>query len=291
MNAFSKKELLQRFLDWARSQPDIRAVALVGSAARFDHPADKWSDYDLIVVASNPQMYLTSTDWLNRIGRSWCSILETTSTGESIERRVLFEGGTDIDFIIVSIEHARQGFQNMPMIIEISQRGRKVLCDKDNILQEVSASPIAAETVQKPTRQQFLNIVNDFWFHAAWTAKKLRRGELWIAKKCCDTYLKDLLLRMMEWEAQSANGQKIDTWFNGRFLEQWALPKTVEELRQVFAYYDTEDVWRALDATVKIFQRIAQETALRLGYTYPIESDECVSAWVSWVHTNDDTSG
>ncbi len=287
----SKNELLQHFLDWAKLQADIRAVALIGSAARLDHPADEWSDYDLIVVASNPQTYLTSTEWLDHLGYTWCSILEKTSTGEVIERRVLFEDGIDIDFIIVSVDDAHQGFQNMPMVIEISQRGRKVLWDSDNLLSEIPASPTIVQAAYLPNNQQFLDIVNDFWFHVAWTAKKLRRGELWIAKKCCDIYLKDLLLHMMEWEAQSVNSRKIDTWFNGRFLEQWALPKTVEELRQVFAYYDAEDVWRALEATVKMFQRIAQETAIRFGYTYPLESDEHVSAWVSRLRSNDGISG
>jgi len=290
MNALSKKELLQRFLDWTRSQPDIRAVALVGSTARSDHPADKWSDYDLLVVASNPQIYLTSMEWLDTLSHSWCSVLETTPAGEPIERRVLFENGIDMDFIIVSVEVACQGFQNMPMVLEISQRGRKVLWDPGNILPEISASPIPTQTVQQPTSQLFLNVVNDFWFQVAWTAKKLRRGELWIAKKCCDTYLKDLLLQMIEWEAQSANNWKINTWFNGRFLEQWALPRTVEELRQAFAYYEAEDVWRALEVTMKVFQRIAQEVAIRLGYIYPIESEERVWDWVSWVH-NDTRSG
>lgn len=291
MVKLSKNELLQHFLEWAKLQTDIRAVALIGSAARLDHPADEWSDYDLLVVASDPQTYLTSTEWLTCFGCVWCTFLEKTSTGEAIERRVLFERGIDIDFIIVSVGDALLDFQNMPMITEISQRGRKVLWDRDNILSEIPASQRIAQAVHLPSNQQFLDSINDFWFHVAWTAKKLRRGELWIAKKCCDTYLKDLLLRMMEWETQSANSGKVDTWFGGRFLEQWALPKTVEELQQVFAYYDTDDVWRALEVTAKVFQRIAQETAIRLGYTYPLESDEHVSIWVSSVRTNNSVSG
>lgn len=287
----SKNELLQHFLEWAKLQTDIRAVALIGSAARLDHPADEWSDYDLLVVASDPQTYLASTEWLTQFGCVWCTFLENASTGEAIERRVLFERGVDIDFIIVSADDALLNFQNTPMIIEISQRGRRVLWDRDNILSEIPPSQRSTQAVHLPSRQQFLDNINDFWFHVAWTAKKLRRGELWIAKKCCDTYLKDLLLRMMEWEAQSVNSGMIDTWFGGRFLEQWALPTTVEELQQVFAYYDASDIWRALEVTAKVFRRIAQETAIRLGYTYPRESDEYVSAWVSWVRTDNSVRG
>jgi hypothetical protein len=37
------------------SQTGIRAVGLVGSRARLDHPADEWSDLDLVLVATDPQ--------------------------------------------------------------------------------------------------------------------------------------------------------------------------------------------------------------------------------------------
>ena len=53
MSESLKEQLLRRFLEWADAQEDIGAVALVGSAARADHPADAWSDYDLVVAASD----------------------------------------------------------------------------------------------------------------------------------------------------------------------------------------------------------------------------------------------
>ncbi len=33
--------------DWARSRDDVRAVVVVGSQARTDAPADRWSDLDV----------------------------------------------------------------------------------------------------------------------------------------------------------------------------------------------------------------------------------------------------
>jgi aminoglycoside 6-adenylyltransferase len=68
MNATLKSQLLQRILEWANSQADIRAVILVGSAARTDHPADEWSDLDLVVIAADPQIYLSTTGWLATLG-------------------------------------------------------------------------------------------------------------------------------------------------------------------------------------------------------------------------------
>jgi len=47
--------LLQRIIDWARKEAGIRAAFLVGSGARQDHPADEWSDIDLVLVATDPR--------------------------------------------------------------------------------------------------------------------------------------------------------------------------------------------------------------------------------------------
>lgn len=60
----SRSQLLNRITAWTQDQSGIRAVALVGSEARADHPADEWSDLDLFLVAVDPEANLASTDWL-----------------------------------------------------------------------------------------------------------------------------------------------------------------------------------------------------------------------------------
>jgi aminoglycoside 6-adenylyltransferase len=176
----------ERFLNWAKSRPDIRAVALVGSGARDDHPADQWSDLDFVIVASDAQSLLSSTDWLADIGASWFSIVERSPSGEAIERRVLFEDGCDMDFIIVSSESARGGFPGT-FVKEIASRGVRVLLDRDAVLASLPGLARPTPPSSLPSFQDFSETVSDFWFHAVWTAKKLKRGELWVAK--CRTRL------------------------------------------------------------------------------------------------------
>ena len=84
------------------------------------------------------------------------------------------------------------------------------------------------------------------------------------------------LLQVLEWHAQVADG--LDTWHKGRFLESWADPRAVAELREAFARYDPEEVGLALRTTVEIFRRVAKEVATKLGHRYPEESDERVVA-------------
>ena len=41
------------FASWAGATDDIRAAFIVGSRSRDDHPADEWSDLDIILYADN----------------------------------------------------------------------------------------------------------------------------------------------------------------------------------------------------------------------------------------------
>jgi len=76
---------------------------------------------------------------------------------------------------------------------------------------------------------------------------------------------------MMEWHTRTTRG---------RFLEEWASPAALAALAQVFARYDEEDVWRALQATMDLFHELAVETAASLKYAYPSLGEEKARGWV-----------
>jgi aminoglycoside 6-adenylyltransferase len=157
---------------------------------------------------------------------------------------------------------------------DVARRGVKVLVDKDGIAKPLLAAVTEAPMPNPPTRNEFLNLVNDFWYHTVWTAKKLRRGELWTAKGCSDSYMKWRLLQMVEWHTRVKNSFEYDTWHGGRFLEKWADPRILDGLRDAFARYDEDDLWRGLLATMDLFRWVAVETAGMLGHTYPSSADE-----------------
>ncbi len=96
MNVYN--QLLNKFITWAQSQEDIRAAILVGSRARTDHPADEWSDLDLMIFADQPEQYLARTDWMSEIGEVWIALASHTS-GNEPEYLVTFAGGYNVDFV------------------------------------------------------------------------------------------------------------------------------------------------------------------------------------------------
>jgi aminoglycoside 6-adenylyltransferase len=269
--AAAYEQLIDRFVQWAQTEDNIRAAIVIGSRARVDHPADEWSDLDMLIFADDPEPYWATTDWLHNVGNPWLTFVEPTPDGKGFERRVLFEGGLDVDFApdpVAGLRHMLDhGFP--PDVADMVHRGVRFLVDKEGFAERLQGIQIDPPAHCPPTESEFLNVVHDFWYHTVWTSKHLRRGELWWAKSCCDSYLKHLLRQMLEWHARASRGEGVDTWMRGRFLEEWADARAVASLPLVFAHYDAEDVWRALAATMELFRWLAVETADRLEYAYP----------------------
>lgn len=271
-------ELLRRIVAWSEAAPDIRGVLLIGSQARIDRPADDWSDLDLALIATDPDRYLDRADWLGQIGTTWVSFIEGTIV-QTRERRVLFEGALDVDFNFFTPEQFQRIFRE-GLAAAVLHRGARVLVDKDGIIPSLPPPSAEAPVVGPPSEAEFLAIVNEFWYRAVWAAKKLRRGELYIALGQSNGALLRLLREMLERHARATRGWQADTWHDGRFLEQWADPRALAALREAYARYDAADIRRSLLAMMELFRWVARETAERLGFSYPRAADERATEWV-----------
>ncbi len=264
------ERLTEIFIKWAKSDQLIRMAFILGSRARVDHPADNWSDMDIALVVTDQEPYISEAEWIKNIANPWLTVI--TSPGYSImERRVLFEGGLDVDFLIIPVDMFRQIIEMgvTQLTSNVFGRGVRVLLDKDGLSARLGSLKAMSRQLQPPSEPELLGLVNDFWYQTAWASKKLRRGELWTAHGCCDSYMKNLLLQMMEWHTRVVKDSECDTWMRGRFFEEWADPRALKELEKAFAYYDKDDIWRALFATMDLFNWLSRETAKRLGYPYP----------------------
>jgi aminoglycoside 6-adenylyltransferase len=275
--------IIKQFFKWAKNETNIRCAAIIGSRARSkDHPADQWADLNFIIFADDPQGYITPGSWVEGFGKVLLTFVERTGDGSAWERRVMYEGGLDVDFTyfpLESISHIFDGSAPQD-VYNAMARGVKILFDKDGLIESYVKNGVKKIPFKQPPREEFLDCVHNFLFHAVWVAKHLRRGEIWWAKSGCDCHLKNLLGTMLEWHAKVKRGRKHDTWLHGRFLEEWADPKAVKELSEIFGHYDEIDMWRALVNTMDMFRWVAKETAQGFGYQYPLDADKYAAALV-----------
>jgi aminoglycoside 6-adenylyltransferase len=274
--------LLKRIVSWAKADGSLQACLLLGSRARRDRPADAWSDTDLILVVDDPDAFLADAAWPAQFATVSITFVEETMLSLR-ERRVLYADGTDLDVVPMSRQRIAEHLEN-PHALLVLGRGHHVLVDKIGIFAGLDdriarAQAAAASAPGAPEPAAFANLVNDFWYHAVWTARKLRRGELWVARSCLDGHMKRLLLLVIEWKADL--GASTDHWFEGRFLEQWTEPSTLAALGDSFAHYDSADVARALEATMGLFRRLASDLAVRLELPYPTGAAEAARRLVT----------
>lgn len=87
-------QFLDEFTQWAGTQTDILALALVGSYAR--RTATETSDVDLVIVTLDPRRYLEHTDWVRRFGT--VEKQQSEDYGLLTSLRVWYHDGREIEY-------------------------------------------------------------------------------------------------------------------------------------------------------------------------------------------------
>lgn len=258
------KKFKEQIIEYAKSSNKIKTVIAIGSSTRKTTKADEFSDLDIMIATTDTQEWIAG-DVPEKFGSVHISFVEPTLGGGK-ERRVYYDDFCDVDMLIYTPEQFTDCI-NKGEASWVMNRGYEVLYDvadftkllEDKIDRSVHAPEISED--------DFINMVNNFFFHIIWAGKKVLRGEIWSAKMCVDAYLKQFLLKIME--LYCSQKYTVDTWHDGRFIDSWADESIKAELKNCFAHYEKGDIKLALKATEKLFARLAFEISRMKNYSYP----------------------
>lgn len=133
-------DFIEDFMRWSKRRRDIRAVALVGSYAR--EVATASSDVDLVIIAENPDEYLSNADWTRVFGKAITKEIE--EYGKLTSLRVWYENGLEVEYGFTTRDWA---------MIPPDEGTRQVIDDGLRVLfeKEVLLSP--HETMKKRSRR------------------------------------------------------------------------------------------------------------------------------------------
>jgi aminoglycoside 6-adenylyltransferase len=239
-----------------------------------------------MLLVDDVDFYINQDEWLSELGNCHISFFEYTVAGGK-ERRVILDDALDVDFLFLHANDLAQ-IESDRNVREIVQKSYRVLFDKIGFAAALQRMTAAPEPRALPSEADFRNEASTFLFHCIWAAKKIQRGELWVARNCVDGYMKQLFLNMAEIHARALHGLSKDTWHNGRFIEQWAEPWIVEGFPRIFAAYSRADLLRALSATLELYRLMAVEAASLMGYAYPQEAEGYASDYLRRILKNMD---
>ena len=100
MKAEGAENLINKVIDWAKSEKEVIGVALVGSHARGKARLD--SDIDLVIISSNPYRYIDDSSWISSFGE--IKSCKKEDWGILTSLRVFFHGGLEVEFGLSSLE-------------------------------------------------------------------------------------------------------------------------------------------------------------------------------------------
>lgn len=273
---------LNQVIQWVEQQQNIRAALLTSSLTNPNAPVDQFSDLDIDLVVDNYDEFLQDDSWLANFGGIITTIVEGEEPfdGRCSSRMVLYEDYSKIDFLIFSVEKFKEEVAKQELH-EDWDIGYRVLVDKDGLTTTMQPPTYKAFTIERPTEEKFLWVLNNYWWDLTYVAKCLARDELYYAK-----FMSDFVMRfehqqvLLEWYIGSEHNWNVTTNKYGRLFKKY-LPAEIWQLATTtFAAADPEDNWKALYAYANTGRQIGKELASRLGYAYPGELDKKIMGYI-----------
>src|SRR5579859_247056 len=282
MHTPQEQEVIDRLVAWGTTHPLIRAMILTSSRSRSDGLVDLLSDYDLILAVSDVKPFAFDDAWLAGYDRPmvrWGDQSEMHGLSTYF-RGVVYQNHVKIDYSIWPVELLERiaAADSLPDQLDV---GYRILLDKEQRTTGWKQPSYQAHIPARPTQAEYRALVEEFWWSSTYVAKSLWRHDLIFARWVLDQDLKlETVRRMLEWRIEIDHGWSLKPGVFGRGLEQLLPANVLSEFATTYAAPGVEETWATLDRTIAFFRKVALDVGNTLGYPYPQQVDDQVSAYL-----------
>ncbi|MED2971902.1 aminoglycoside 6-adenylyltransferase [Fictibacillus sp. B-59209] len=281
--------MLGKIGEFAKKEKRIRAVILNGSRVNPNVPPDIFQDYDVLFVTKDVPYYIKNRSWISSFGE--IMIMQTPDamgtrelwgTNEKFTYLMQFMDGERIDLTFYSEEKV----QDM-----VHDSLSKVVLDKDGIFPDLPESSNRDYITNRPSEKDFSDCCNEFWWVSTYIAKGLWRRELPYAKAMFDGPVRDMLVLMLKWHIGMRHDFSVDSGKHGKYFMFLLKPEQYDQFVKTYTDGEYENMWEALFEMGSLFRKAAFELADCLGFSYPYEEDQKVTAHLKYIrHLPADTN-
>lgn len=282
---YPEDDIIDRLIEWAKPRISIRAMLLTSTRAIPNASVDAFSDYDVILIVEDIHSFYEDRSWLEDFGEVlvayWDPIYPDPHYGdEKFGNVTQYIDGLKIDFTLLGLEWLKKVGEATKLPAELDA-GYRVLLDKDHLTEGMKPPTYSSYIPTRPTPERYQKIVNDFFSNAPYVAKCLLRDELLPAKWCLDYDMRYIHLHpMLEWRMELDHNWKAKSGVLGKGLKKRLPPAIWTELENTYAGADIVDNWQSLFRTMALFRKVARQVGQGLGYEYPLDLDQRVTAYV-----------
>jgi aminoglycoside 6-adenylyltransferase len=260
-------------------------MLLTSTRANPHASVDAFSDYDVVLVVTDIHPFFEDRTWLQDFGPVlvvyWDPIHPAPDYGiEQVANVIQYKDGLHIDFTLWPVELMRR-IAAAPVLPADLDVGYAILVDKDHLTDGMRAPTCTAYIPARPTNDTYQTVVQDFFSDAPYVAKCLWRDELLPAKWCLDYDMKHVFLRrMLEWRMELDHAWSMPAGALGKGLKRYLPPDIWSQLERTYVGAGIAENWEALFRTMALFRQVAIDVADHLGYVYPHDLDQRVTAYV-----------
>lgn len=268
----------RRVRDWAYRRDDVRAVLLTGSRGRGDGAVDALSDYDLIVVVADVAPFAADHAWLEEIGEPLAVYWDPPSA--TVSNVALFADDLKADLTLCTAAQLDTQAREL-------DAGYRVWLDKDALAASLPPPSRRPDLPVPPTRERYLQAVEEFLSDVPYVAKCLHRRDLMPARWCLDVDMRETYLRpMLEWRAACDEGWSVPHGILGRGMRRRLPADLWARVEATYAAGTVDASWDALFATVDLYADAARQVGAALGFDVPEARIARVRAHAQRVHAD-----
>jgi len=269
----TEQEMMGLILGVAAADERVRAVVMNGSRADPNAPRDIFQDYDIVYYVTDIDSYAEDRSWVDIFGERM--IMQMPKSDCCLVYLMQFTDGNRIDLTLVPL-FEKQEFSTKDKLAV-------ALMDKDNVLPPLPPPTDEDYWVRPPSRQDYDECCNEFWWVAVYVAKGLCRREILYAKWRLDRIVREMLLQMLEWEAGIATDFLVSMGKCRKRLEAHLPEEQWQALLLTYADGSYEGTWNSLFAACDLFRQTAKFVASHFGYEYPGGDDQRVGKHLEWL--------
>lgn len=269
----TEQEMMELILNTARKDERIRAVIMNGSRVANDLFRDCFQDYDIIYLVTDIEYFTEHHEWVDRFGERIIlempayKDLEPSEYNGRFNYQMLFRDGNRLDLTLARTEKAAEMVENDPVGC--------VLLDKDNLLEKVIWQGAQRYFATAPTKREFENSCNSFWWILQNIAKGLKRSELPYAMHMLEI-ARESVDRMISWYIGYRHDYKVSPGKMGKYFERYLEHPLWMQYAATFPECNEKAVWQALFQACDLYRCLAVALAEHHSYEYPHEEDQAM---------------
>ena len=282
----TENEMMNLIIETAKNDERIRAVILNGSRADdFILYKDKYQDFDIVYLVTDFQYFVDNKNWINIFGERIMlemplyKELEPSDYDGYYNYQMLFADGNRIDLTFSSIDNANN-------FVEDKDEVGRVLLDKDNCLINIQQNNGIVYFIKNPSKKDFENKCNGFWWCTQNIAKGINRKELPYVMKMFN-YVREDLDDMISWHIGMCHNYKVSSGKMGKYFERYLENKLWEKYVSTFPVGEYDSIWLSLFAACELFRQLAIKIANKYSYDYPYQDDKLMTEYLYNLQRNE----